>query len=159
MLEKRRRQRIKERFITAVDLGKKKCIKCGCCCNLRPCIPTFDEFIKIAEFLNLAPNEAKNKFFCIDTNDGKIYFLKPAGVNQKDLLGNYIPNHRTFGEGKCVFLNDDNLCEIYSVRPIEARECCCWKEKRFTEFNPNVERIKTWKGKIKFSEEEGWIIK
>lgn len=55
-----------------------------------------------------------------------MYYVKPAGENIRDLTGQFIPYDRTYNEGKCVFLDDNNLCEIYLVRPHTARIMECW---------------------------------
>jgi len=115
-------------FKTAHDLGVSKCVKCGFCCYYRPCIPTPEELIEIAKFLGLSVKEAIKKHFCVDTRDDEIFYVKPAGINQLDMLGCYIPCYRTFNEGKCVFLDDNNLCKIYPVRPNTAKMGKCWGE-------------------------------
>jgi len=127
-------------------LGKKHCIKCGFCCHRASCIPTPSEFKKIAKFLKLTPIELFKKYYVIDRQDyreglGDIYYLKPAGINEKDLIGKFIPAERTFNEGKCIFLDKNNLCKIYPVRPETARKAKCWvKQKR------DITPIKAWQG-------------
>lgn len=120
---------LENQFQTAGKLGKKECQKSGFCCHKRPCIPTPTELKKIAEFLKMSSVELINKFYAIDRNSGsKNYYLKPTGVNITDLAGKFIPGVRTFNEGKCVLLNEDNTCSIHSVRPLSARLMKCWEE-------------------------------
>ena len=118
--ETERQMELEKKFPTAQKLGLDYCNKCGYCCHRRPCVPTPDEFEKIAEFLDLTPGQLIHKYYAIDSYHD-IYFLKPIGINQKDLVGKYIPGYRTFNEGKCIFLTEDNLCEIYDVRPQSAK--------------------------------------
>jgi len=135
--EEARLERKRKKFKTAEDLKRKKCIKCGWCCNVRSCIPTPKELKKIAKFLTLTPKECINKYFAIDReNSEPIYFVKPIGINQKDLIGKFIPNDRTFNEGQCIFLDKNNLCKIHSVKPKHAKITSCWEGKEDDNFNP-----------------------
>jgi len=129
--------------------GVKLCSKCGFCCNVRTCIPTPDELKKIAKFLKLTPIQLINKFYAIDRKWlGSDYYVKPVGVNIKDLAGKFIPSSRTYNEGKCIFLSPDNLCKIYKVRPELARVLKCWKkdkkQEKLEEENYN-KVMKSWK--------------
>lgn len=127
--EDKRREDLKKNFKTAEDLSKKECIKCGLCCYMRSCIPTPTELKKIAEFLGLTVKKTIKKYFCVDReNLSTIYYVKPAGINQLDLLGTFIPADRSFNEGKCIFLDENNLCKIYTVRPLTSIEKRCWEE-------------------------------
>lgn len=121
---------LKKEFKTAEDLNVKHCVKCGFCCYYRTCIPTPDELKKIAEFLKLTVIDTIKKYYCIDKREySNIYYVKPAGINQLDLLGKFIPIDRTYNEGKCIFLDDNNLCKIYIVRPKHAKNRKCWKSR------------------------------
>lgn len=116
----------------------KHCLKCGFCCNRRPCIPTPDELIEIANFLKLDVKTCINKYFAIDIDvKENIYFLKPVGINTKDLAGKFIPSDRTYNEGDCIFLDKNRECKIHKVRPKSAKECNCWEEKE-TKYNPTI---------------------
>ena len=128
LLEAIRMNELKENFKTAYDLKVNYCLKCGFCCNKRTCIPIYKEFIEICNFLNLSIKKTIRKYFCIDKfNYSDILFIKPAGINQLDLLGEFIPITRTFDEGKCIFLLENNLCKIYEVRPKSAKISKCWE--------------------------------
>lgn len=127
--ERARLEELKEKFNTAEKLGVSECQKCGFCCHKRTCIPTPSELVEISKFLNLTVKETINKYFCMDSASfSSIYYVKPAGINNLDLVGKYIPNDRTYNEGKCVFLTDENLCKIYTVRPEQAKKQACWKK-------------------------------
>jgi len=105
---------------------KTKCQKCGSCCQWRTCIPTPSELEEIAKFFKITIEGLIEKYFCIDIIQEDIFYVKPAGINQTDLLGKFIPSRRTWNEGKCIFLTDDNLCKIYEVRPKTAKIQKCW---------------------------------
>ncbi len=147
MFEEEARLEELKKELKPADLRKEnKCVKCGFCCHRRTCIPTPEELKKIAEFLKLTPKELINKFFAIDTRFGGDYYIKPLGENIKDLAGKFIPSERTYNEGKCIFLDINNECKIYPVRPITARTQECWNDN-----NSSNEREKTlslWKDKI-----------
>ncbi|KKN19169.1 hypothetical protein LCGC14_0948550 [marine sediment metagenome] len=133
--------RLKEELRPASLTGENKCIRCGFCCNMRTCIPTPDELKEIAKFLKLTPKELINKYYAIDkTSSGDYYYIKPTGVNTRDLAGKFIPDDRTFNEGKCIFLEGKD-CKIYSVRPNHAKTMECWKGGNMVEYNVH----KFWK--------------
>jgi len=139
------RKRLKPASLRGVD----HCVKCGFCCHCRSCIPTLSELKKVAKFLKLTPNELIHKYYAIDKQPfGNIYFLKPVGVNIKDLAGKFIPARRTYNEGKCIFLGKGNLCKIYPVRPKMARITKCWKENSKID-NINNKIINSWGNKLK----------
>ena len=122
----------------------KKCVRCGYCCHVRTCVPTPDELIKISRFLKKSIKETIEKYFGIDVAEG-VYFVRPLGVNIKDLAGKFIPWERTYDEGKCIFLRKmpfKTKCKIYPVRPKQARVLKCWKEER--EYN----YLKSWRNDI-----------
>ena len=139
-LEKIRLLELRESFATAEKLSMTECNKCGFCCHKRTCIPTPDEIVKIAEYLKIEPIVLINTYYAIDTQNDGIYYVKPIGINQKDLIGKFIPAERTFNEGKCIFLDENNLCKIFPVRPESAKIQKCWE----TEME-NYNGIKTWK--------------
>ena len=138
-----RLKELKEQFETSDKLGLAECNKCGYCCHVRSCIPTPEELVKIAGFLKLTTTELINEYYCIDyMNYGDPYYVKPAGINQLDLTGSLIPDDRTFNEGKCVFLEDNNLCKIHEVKPKSARVQECWAESDYE----IKETINSWDG-------------
>lgn len=144
MEEDRRLEELREKFKTAESEGKKHCLRCGFCCYARTCIPTPAELKKIAKFLKLTPTELIKKYYVVDRIDfDDSYYVKPAGENIKDLVGKFIPAERTFNEGKCVFLDKNNLCKIYSVRPQSAKDANCWKK---DDMKSPSKIIKRWKG-------------
>ena len=127
-MEGERLTELKKKLKPASLRGKKSCVKCGFCCHMRTCVPTPNELKRIAKYLNLTPEKLIKKYYAIDRNsDSSDYFVKPLGINIKDLAGKFIPSDRTFNEGKCVFLDKDSLCKIYSVRPQHAKKAQCWK--------------------------------
>jgi Fe-S-cluster containining protein len=137
--EEQRLKILEQELASAHVLGKRHCVRCGFCCHKRTCIPTPTELRKIAKFLKMTPQALIDKYYAIDELDG-IYHVKPLGKNIKDLAGKFIPNDRTYNEGKCVFLLKNNVCKIYSVRPRYARETKCWDENALV-----ADGLKTWK--------------
>jgi Fe-S-cluster containining protein len=125
-------------------LKSNKCLKCGFCCCRRTCIPTPDELKKIAEFLGLKPTKLIKTYFAIDRTDST-YYVKPLGENIKDLAGKFIPDYRTFNEGKCIFLDDKNLCKIYPVRPRSAQILECWNFDKHSG-EPDISELDAWEG-------------
>lgn len=125
--EYNRLEALKKQFDTAKKLGVDECQKCGFCCHKRTCIPTPCELTEISKFLSLTEEEIINEYFCIDrANFSSIYYVKPAGINNLDYVGKFLPTDKTFNEGQCVFLTENNLCKIYDVRPEQAKGAGCW---------------------------------
>lgn len=141
--ESERLTRLEDNMKSARILGKKFCVKCGFCCHKRTCIPNPEEVKKIAEFLKLTTKELINKYFSVDWDSDFGYYVKPLGENIKDLGGKFIPDERTWNEGKCIFLTKENLCKIYSIRPKSAKLQECWRKVEVKEDT----RI-SWKGNI-----------
>lgn len=142
--EQDRLNRLEKRLKSARILGKKKCVQCGFCCNVRTCIPAPAELKKIAKFLKLSTNDLINKYYAIDRKwTDNAYYVKPVGTKIKDLAGKYIPSNRTYNEGKCIFLEKKGKkfsCKIYPVRPKTARILRCWIKE-----TPKYDSIKYWK--------------
>jgi len=135
-------EELEKKLKSAKVLGKKECVKCGFCCHRRTCIPTPTELKIIAEFLKMTPKDLINKFFAIDKRNGSSsFFLKPIGVNIQDLAGKFIPADRTFDEGKCIFLGEDNNCKIYPVRPMSAKIQKCWDNKDLSDREKYMEEL------------------
>jgi Fe-S-cluster containining protein len=127
-------------YNTAQKAGVQYCLRCGFCCLRKPCIPTPEEFYKIAEFLKLTPAEALKKYFIIDSLiSGGVKFIRPANKSQLDIAGRYLPCGRTYDKGQCIFFQE-NKCEIYIVRPLQAQMAKCWGKS----INP-YKAINTWK--------------
>ena len=131
-METNRLEELKKQFKTSSSLKLKKCNKCGFCCHKRACIPTPEEVKKVANFFKLSPNQLINTYYAIDRQTiSNKYYVKPIGINQKDLIGKFIPGNRTYNEGQCIFLDRNNLCKIYLVRPQSAKNQKCWSNERF----------------------------
>lgn len=127
--------------------NEKKCVKCGFCCNMRTCVPTPNEVEKIAEFLKMETDKMINKYFAIDMNPRigyDVHFIKPVGLNIQDLAGKSIPASRTFNEGPCIFLDEENRCKIYKVVPKSAKMTKCWESNNGNEINEFIRE--SWKG-------------
>jgi len=137
--------------------NKTECVKCGYCCHQRACIPTPFEFLNICEFLELTPEEAFKKYFVIDYYGGllsPIYdstkFIFPVAKDQTP--GKLLSDEETFTTGGCIFLDNNNHCKIYKVRPQTARQMKCWvKTSREEEINNLAKVVATWKN-VNFKE-------
>lgn len=150
--ENRRVADLEKELQSARLRGEDHCVRCGFCCHRRTCIPTPIEILVIADYLGLTAEELIKAYLVIDRRSfGGPYYLRPAGVNIKDLMGQFIPSSRTFNEGPCIFLEEGFLekennmfrtrCLIYDVRPQSSREYDCWNEQIATS-NPEID---AWK--------------
>ena len=111
----------------AKERGLNKCINCGYCCT-KTCVPLPKELKLIAKYLNMTVKEMIDTYMVGDENDG-YYFLRWANTAQTDLLGEFLPDDRTYDIGMCILFNETTReCKIYPVRPVDAREAGCWKK-------------------------------
>ena len=74
------------------------CLTCANCCKTTPPLYTNKDVKRIAAFLKTTPKQFKRKYTIEDING--------------ELIGIMVP---------CSFLNSDNTCSIYEVRPIACR--------------------------------------
>ena len=159
-MEGDRLEKLENELKSARILNKKKCVCCGFCCNKRTCIPTPNELKEIAKFLKLTSTKLINKYFAIDKQGyGSDYYVKPLGINIKDLAGQFIPDERTYNEGQCIFLEKDKnrfKCKIYLVRPNSAKLQECWNssEKSHSELSGWKENKLEKEFKIRVDEDE-----
>ena len=125
-----RNAKLENEFKSARIRGVNHCVQCGWCCHRHTCVPTPNEVIEIAKFLEISTPEFINKFCSIDRLRGRSeYYPKPLGENVKDRAGKCVPWRRTYNEGKCIFLESKDgksCCKIYPARPLQAREAKCW---------------------------------
>lgn len=74
------------------------CLDCANCCKTTPPIYTNKDVKRIAAHLKTTPKQFKKKYTIEDVNG--------------ELIGIKVP---------CSFLNEDNTCAIYEVRPLACR--------------------------------------
>ena len=84
--------------IHGMVFSKIDCLQCANCCRTTPPIFTNKDIKRIAQFLGTTPKQFKRKYTIEDVNG--------------ELIGIKVP---------CSFLNDDNTCSIYDVRPLACR--------------------------------------
>ena len=116
---------------SAKELKKKKCVKCGYCCAVKPCILTPNELKIIAEFLNLTVIEAVRTYFVCDSNEdgGDNKYILPAKKSQVDILASFVDASRQCDNSYCIFFDEKTRnCKIYPVRPLMAKQQKCWEE-------------------------------
>ena len=143
---------------SAKNLKKKACQRCGACCHVRSCELFPDEVKDIAQYLELPVKEFIEHHLVIDRKNGSdIYFLRVAAVNISDLTGQFIPGHRTFGEGPCIYLksNEDGThsCFIHDTKPRVAKSHRCWSSKSESDMPEDVRK------KVVEMEQEAFIAK
>jgi len=116
----------------AFKKGLEYCIKCGWCCVRRACVPSVEDMVKIALFLEITVKELISKYYIIDTltvdNVGKVYFPRHANQKQTDLVGQFLSDERSFDLDKCIFQDDDYKCKIYSAKTKQAMSMECWNQ-------------------------------
>ena len=84
---------------THLDLLKKiHCLECANCCTTTPPIINKQDITRIARFLKISPRQFTRKYVLTDVNE-----------------------EMSFQRVPCVFLNDNNSCSIYEVRPEACR--------------------------------------
>ncbi len=75
------------------------CLKCANCCKTTPALVTRPDAKRIAKHLSIPPKTFIRKYLLEDI-DGELMIAR-------------VP---------CTFLNEDNTCQIYEVRPQACRE-------------------------------------
>lgn len=75
------------------------CLQCANCCKTTGPLFTEQDIIKISKHLRMKPRDFEEKFLKIDEDRDKVLQTLP-----------------------CYFLNADNTCSIYDVRPKACRE-------------------------------------
>jgi len=78
---------------------KVDCLKCANCCKTTPALVTRPDAKRIAKHLSIPPKTFIRKYLLEDVN-GELMIAR-------------VP---------CTFLNEDNTCSIYDVRPQACRE-------------------------------------
>ncbi|MEM9547262.1 MAG: YkgJ family cysteine cluster protein [Bacteroidota bacterium] len=78
---------------------KADCLKCANCCKTTPAIVERSDIKRIAKFLGIPPKSFIRKYLLEDIGGGMVIQCVP-----------------------CTFLNSDNTCQIYEVRPKACRE-------------------------------------
>jgi Fe-S-cluster containining protein len=125
--------------LSAANLRLKVCQQCGHCCMGIPCTVKPDEIKPIASYLGLECRELFNKYMVIDKYDDTNEFIRIAKEGQSDIVGSILPRLRRFDRGYCVFFNKNTrLCNIYPVRPAEAKDWNCWERQSPDEYNHSV---------------------
>lgn len=79
--------------------SKVDCLECANCCKTTSPIFRDVDIDRIAQHLGIRPSEVTSKYLHIDED------------------GDWVLN-----QSPCVFLNEDNTCRIYEVRPKACRE-------------------------------------
>lgn len=74
--------------------SKIDCLQCANCCKSTPPLINTTDIKRISKHLNLSPKQFKRQYILEDVN-GEMSF-------------NFVP---------CSFLNEDNTCQIYEIRP------------------------------------------
>ncbi|MBT29802.1 MAG: zinc/iron-chelating domain-containing protein [Thalassobius sp.] len=85
---------IDERTFKKVD-----CLQCANCCSSIPPIVNNTDVNRIAKHLGMKPQEFEDTYLMIDEDQDKVMKTTP-----------------------CTFLQEDNMCSIYEVRPKACRE-------------------------------------
>jgi Fe-S-cluster containining protein len=102
-----------------------KCRKCGSCCKNGIVILYPEDINRISNYLSLTKIDFIN-----------YYYVKEKIIDLGGLKVLYLDNSK-----ECIFLDQDNLCSIHSVKPLQ---CIFGPQKYFNSIN-------TWKNCIQLS--------
>ena len=81
-----------------------ECSKCGTCCRWSGYVHIEEKDIKrISAFLHIDEQDFIDKYTCLTSNRQGLSIIENP-------------------DGSCIFLNNENQCEIYSVRPRQCKE-------------------------------------
>lgn len=98
------------------------CGKCRRACTIKPGWFMPGEAEEVAKHLNLSLKELFDTYLGVDwwESADNIFVLAPAIVGEQ--TGAEYPGDPN---GKCVFFNDEERCNIHLVKPFECRELTC----------------------------------
>ena len=85
----------KQQILHTEVFQKIDCLDCGNCCKTTPTTVNSKDIKRISKYLGISKKEFIRKYVMDDLTG--------------DLVLNFVP---------CTFLNEDNTCSIYEVRPI-----------------------------------------
>ena len=88
------------------------CLECANCCKTTGPLYTEKDIDRIAKHLRMKPADFEQKFLRVDEDNDKVLQNLP-----------------------CFFLNEDNTCSIYEVRPKACREYPHTDRKKFYQIN------------------------
>ena len=106
------------------------CLSCANCCKTTPAVLLSSDIKRIAKFLKISPKLFVRKYVLEDIN-GELSFRK-------------VP---------CVFLEADNKCAVYAVRPVAC------KDYPHTESSGFLRRRKLHKANVKICPASYFILK
>ena len=98
----------KQQILHTEVFQKIDCLDCGNCCRTTPTTLNSKDIKRISKFLGISKKQFERKYL------------------MDDLTGDIIINHVP-----CTFLNDDNTCSIYEVRPNTCRRSPLTHDKAF----------------------------
>lgn len=100
-LVKNKSKELDELFLSAHERAFEQvdCLKCANCCKTTSPIFRDVDIKRIAEYLRIAEKEFITRYLHVDSENDYVLNSSP-----------------------CVFLNDDNTCQIYEHRPKACRE-------------------------------------
>lgn len=117
-------QAYEEAHPRALTQGKTECCRSGVCCWTRPCQLGHDDPERIATHLGITVAELFSKYLVVD-EIGLQLLLLPRRKEQEG--GRYLSAAETFDcDTPCVFLGEDNACQIHDVKPVGGKHFKCW---------------------------------
>ncbi len=101
------------------------CEKCVSACKNDPGRLLPEELPKLAAFLELTVEELILSFLVKIPLRGRevIYAYAPAKLKGKRFMaepGSVVPDYYSRERGSCVFLDENGLCSVHSVKPFEC---------------------------------------
>ena len=110
---------------TAEKQGKGECCRSGVCCWRRPGSLSKEDVQPLAEKFGLTPKEFFKEYLVVDDIHGKTLLPRRKHQGGGEMLG----WRETYSlESPCVFLNEDNSCQVHEVKPKTCRDFRCWEK-------------------------------
>lgn len=98
----KKRPKLIDQHINDLDeeiFAKTDCQDCANCCKGSPAILVRRDIVRISKDLGMKPGEFTDEYLTLDKNDDYVFAQTP-----------------------CRFLNDDNSCNIYDIRPASCAD-------------------------------------
>lgn len=101
-----------------------------------PCATHPEDLKRIADFLNLSLRECLKRYFILDyysMNEGDWFYICPKRKGDTTNIANY--QWAFDSERPCIFLTEDNKCQIHGIQPKEGRLFKCWEKPHTAQYS------------------------
>jgi len=102
------------------------CKECVSACNNDPGRLVPGDIHKLSQFMKIAANDLKENYLVrvpVTSNGHTVYALAPAKRKGQRFIaepGTVAPGYYAEEKGRCIFLDDRDMCSVHEVKPFEC---------------------------------------